>query len=134
VPSEITLNDYAAVTIAELNFDAERFSAEVAFRIEEATKDNAHVITGAMQTSVSAVTARQSHYAENVAAAKELNPAAVFAPEVDIDGPFESAVQVPVNYAAYEELGTSRQPAHPFFTPAIESIDAAGIAREVFGP
>jgi hypothetical protein len=79
VSAEIQLTDGTADALATLTRGAERLVAELAFRTEKQAKDNAHVITGATQTSVSAVTASESHYDQNVQAAAALNPKANFA-------------------------------------------------------
>jgi hypothetical protein len=138
VAVEITLSDFTRQAIATLEKGAEHFTAQLAYRIEDVAKLNLHVgygvDTGAMQQSISAVTSEGSHYAENVAAAAGMNPKAEFAPEVELDGPLDAAVQVPVDYAAYIELGTSRAVAMPFLTPAVELVmsQTENIAREVF--
>lgn len=136
--ADIVLTDFTADAIATLENGAEHFVAQLAMRIRDVAKDNLRVgygvDTGAMQQSISAVTSEGSDYAANVAAASGMNPKAEFAPEATLDGPLDAAVQVPVDYAAYVELGTSRMAAQPFLTPAVELVasQAENIAREVF--
>lgn len=138
MPVDIVLTDFTLDAIAMLEKGAEHFIAQLAYHIEDAAKDNLHVgygvDTGAMQQSISAVTSEGSHYANNVAAAVEMNPKAVFAPEEPLSGSLEAAVQVPVDYAAHNEYGTVRRAATPFLTPAVELVTsrAEDIAREVF--
>lgn len=132
--AEITLADNTAQALASLEGGAEHFIEALATSIRDQFQASAHVITGAMQASASVVTAGGSDYGEHVAAAAALNPKAEFAPEEQV-GPGEAVVQVPVNYAAYEELGTAHRPAHPALVPAVELTIASAdtIAREVFG-
>jgi HK97 gp10 family phage protein len=132
--AEITLSDNLSEAIANLEGGAEQFVAAVAYRIRDNFRDNVHVITGAMKASASVITSDESDYGQNVAAAGALNRKATFAPEEPV-GPGEAIVQVPVDYAGFEEFGTSRRPAHPAFVPAVEAAaaDADAIAREVFG-
>lgn len=132
--AEITLTDFTAEAIAGIEGAAGHFIEALATSIRDEFQTNAHVITGAMQASASVVTASGSDYGEHVAAAAALNPKAEFAPQEQV-GPGEAVVQVPVNYAAYEELGTINRPAHPALIPAVESTIASAdtIAREVFG-
>lgn len=132
--ADITLSDTLAEAISALEGGVDHFVSALALEIARRAKDNAHVITGAMQASITVVTSEGSYYGESVALAAALNPKATFAPEEQV-GPGQAAVQVPVNYAAFEEFGTSHQSAHPFLTPAVESVaaDADSIARAVFG-
>jgi hypothetical protein len=136
--SDITLSDGIDAAVRAIEGGAQHFVAQMAMRIRDVAKDNLHVgygvDTGAMQESVSAVTAEGSDYTEHVAAAAEMNPKAVFADEVQISGPYEAAVQVPVDYAAANEFGTVNRHANPFLIPAAEHArsQADNIARESF--
>lgn len=138
VPTDVTLSDFTGAATETLEHGLEHFIAQLAFRIEDTYKATLHVgygvDTGAMQQSASAVTSEGSHYAENVAAAAEMNPKAEFAPEPTMSGPFEAAVIMPVHYAAAFEFGGAVTPAHPALVPAIETVisQANNIAREVF--
>jgi hypothetical protein len=138
IERQATLSDFTLQAIATLERGLEHFIAQLAFRIEDVAKGNLRVgygvDTGAMQQSISAVTSEGSHYSANVAAAAEMNPEAQFAPEAALANELEAAVQVPVDYAAYVELGTSRMHAQPYLTPAIELVmsQTENIARESF--
>lgn len=133
-PSEIALRDTTAEAIAGLDGAVDHFLAAMVTEMRDRFQSEVHVITGAMRASGSVVTPEGSDYAEHVAEAAALNPTASFAPEATI-GEHEAVVQVPVDYAAYEELGTTVRPGHPALIPAIESTvaDAEAIARRVFG-
>jgi hypothetical protein len=138
VATDIVLSDATMEAVATLENGVEHFLAQVAFRIRDVAKDNLRVgygvDTGAMQQSISAITSEGSDYGANVAAAASMNPTARFAPEVSLGGPFEAAVQVPVDYAGPNEYGTVSRGASPFMTPAVEHVisQADNIAREVF--
>lgn len=148
MPAEIRLSDLTADAIAQLDGAAEHFVAAIATEIQTRARDAIHPAqvvagvlhpsyaydTGAMKVSVSVVTSLGSDYAANVAEAAALNPAAAFADEIQLSGPQDAAVQVPVDYAGYVEFGGAG-PAQPFMTPAVESVaaDAESIARELFG-
>jgi hypothetical protein len=134
VAAEIKLSDFTADAIAQIQHGADLFVEAIADAIRDDFQSSVHVITGAMRASASVITPYGSDYAANVATAAALNPQAEFAPEEQA-GPGEAIVQVPVNYAAYEEFGTVRQAAHPALVPAVETVvaNADAIAREVFG-
>lgn len=137
--AEISFSDFTASAIASIEKGAEHYVAQMAYRIEDVAKDTLHVGYGvdteAMRTSISAITSEGSHYQANVEAAAAMNPKATFAGEVELGGPMEAAVQVPVDYAGHNELGTAHMAATPFLTPAVELVIASAedIAREVFG-
>lgn len=133
-PRDVSVTVRTTEAIDTLNGNVDHFLTALVTEMRDRFRDNVHVVTGAMKASGSVVTPDGSDYAENVAAAAELNPAATFAPEADV-GPHEAIVQVPVGYAGFEELGTVHQPAHPALLPAIESTlaDADQIARRIFG-
>lgn len=129
---DIQLSADLSQAIAAIDGMADRFVEALATAARDRFRDNVHVVTGAMQASASVVTDHGSDYGESVSRAAALNPSAEFAAEAPV-GRGEAVVQVPVNYAAFEELGTSRRAAHPALVPAIESVaaDAEAIARMV---
>lgn len=131
---DVRLSVDVSEAIESLEGGLDHFLAALVTEMRDRFRDNVHVLTGAMKASGSVVTPDGSDYAENVAAAAALNPAATFAPEAVV-GPLEAIVQVPVGYAGFEELGTVHRPAHPALVPAIESTisDAETIAQRVFG-
>jgi hypothetical protein len=133
VSIQITLSEPTTDAIAQMQHGADLYAEALADEARDRFRDRAHVITGAMRQSASVITAYGSDYAENVGRAAELNPAANFASEMHAERG-EALVQVPVGYAAFEEFGTSRRPAHPALVPAVESVaaDAEAIARRVF--
>jgi hypothetical protein len=134
VAAEVTLSDNIAEAIEAIEGGTDHFLAALVTEARDRFQSGVHVITGAMRESASVVTTEGSDYAEHVAAAAALNPKAEFASEAGI-GPHEAVLQVPVNYAAYEEFGTVHRPAHPALVPAIESTvaDADAIAKRAFG-
>jgi hypothetical protein len=124
--------------VADITLDLEGDVAKVvdalAGAIRDGFRDNVHVLTGAMQASSALITSSGSDYAQCVAAAAALNPAADFADEAPVsDG--QAIVQVAVGYAAHEEFGTVRRPAHPALIPAVEAVvsGADAIARRALG-
>lgn len=132
--AEIVLTDQTAEAILALEGGVDHFLAAFLTEARDRFRDQVHVVTGAMRASASVITPEDSDYARNVAVAAALNPDAEFAAEIPVES-LEAVLQVPVNYAAYEELGTVRRPAHPALVPAIMSTvaDAEAIAKRTFG-
>jgi len=97
--------------------------AKLAFDVEAAAKQNVAVDTGALKSSISAITADGSDYDANTAVAQGLNPAAQIAPAPVPSSDLEAFVVAPMEYAAYVEYGTIHMAAQPFLTPALEAID-----------
>lgn len=131
--ADIQISDSTAAAIAQIQHGMDLYLEALVDDALARFQDNVHVVTGAMQASGSVITAYGSDYAEHVAAAAKLNPAAEFAPEAHAE-PGEAVLQVPIGYAAFEEFGTSGRPAHPALVPAIEATaaNAEQIARKVF--
>ena len=131
---EITLSVNTTDAISNLEGGVDHFLTALVTEMRDRFEDNVHVVTGAMKASASVVTPEGSDYAEHVAAAAALNPEASFAQEAAV-GPHEAIVQVPVNYAGWEEFGNRFRPGHPALIPAVESTvaDADAIAQKVFG-
>ena len=82
---------------AEIAPRAEKLVAETAYAVEGKAKENAPVDTGALRNSIGTEQKAQFTY----------------------------WVQDGVEYGIFQELGTSRMAAHPFLTPAVESIRSA---------
>jgi hypothetical protein len=133
VPVEIKLSDNIDAAVSEIEHGADLFLQALAEATRGRFQDNVHVNSGATSASASVITAHGSDYAESVGRAAALNPKANFAPEATVR-PQEAIVQVPIGYAAIDELGTSRRAGRPALLPACESVaaDAENIAREVF--
>jgi hypothetical protein len=113
--------------------DALDGGAEAAMhQVKERWRQEAHEITGAYRASIYVVTHDTSEYPAAAAAAAARNPAATILPPVPRPARKGAAVVAScVNYAGYEEHGTSVRPGHPAFTPAVHAVSAGlkGIFR-----
>jgi HK97 gp10 family phage protein len=82
------------------------------------------VDTGAMRASIFTKTHQGSNYSDAASAAQSLRPEAEIDDPTPTDCPLMTAYIAPgVNYAYFQEFGTSKMAAHPFLTPAIEKAD-----------
>jgi len=79
---------------AELKPRAQAILADTAHAVEERAKREAPVDTGALRSSINS----------------------------EQTGDYSWRVKDGVEYGIYQELGTSRMAAHPFLTPAVESM------------
>ncbi len=107
--------------IPKLEHATEDGPAEAAAFLADAWRANAHVITGSYVASIYTQTHDGSTYGAAAQAARALNPAAEIVPELPKPArKGAAAVGSAVRHSLYEELGTSRRPAHPAFVPAVE--------------
>jgi HK97 gp10 family phage protein len=118
---------------------------KMAFRLEGFAKGYAAVDTGAMRNSIYTVTQISDGYSSAVSSAMRggfsksgrlsrgktkkgtRNSSVVsreFEPHPTPVGNVIANVGPCVNYAEYQEFGTSKMAAHPFVTPAVERVDA----------
>lgn len=75
-------------------------------------------------------------YQEGAGLARDVNPRAVLLPELPAPEAPGAVVGVAAAHAVFQEYGTSRQPARPTFTPAVEEERArfpARVAAAVWG-
>lgn len=124
---EIKLNTIALDKItAEMADKAEQVVAKLAFDVEAGAKLNitsqGAVDTGALHASVYASTRRASSYRGNTGDAFLRNPDAAIADEIQSRDRFEAIVGVPMDYAAFVELGTVKMAARPYLLPAVEAV------------
>jgi len=88
--------------------------------LAEDARSQTHQITGALAMSIGYVSPLHDTYTQRTNAASALNPRGETLPTPERP-PGHSAVVAPgMAYGIYEELGTSRRPGHPYFTPAVE--------------
>ena len=94
----------------------------IAFDIEANAKVRAPVMTSALRNSIYTVTKKQDGYASAVASARAKNKDVAFGRHPTPTGKTIANVGPAVDYAEYQEYGTSKMAAHPFLTPAVEDV------------
>lgn len=108
--------------VKDLGANVEKVCVSLAFDIEGEAKQLAAVDTGAMRASIYTVTQHENGHNRAAAEASKLQAGVV----VDVlpvpTGKIFANVGPSVEYAEFVELGTSRQAAQPFLTPAVERI------------
>jgi len=121
--NEIKLDTKELDRIAkQLNIRREAVGRRMAFQIEKEAKQLAAHDTGAMESSIYTVTTRSDGYSAAAAAAKSANPGVTTSPHPTPKGNIIANVGPSVDYAEYQEFGTSKMAAHPFLTPAVEKV------------
>jgi HK97 gp10 family phage protein len=117
-----------------------------ALKIERGAKERAPVDTGFLRNSIYVIT---EDFSDDAGSFRRLARLAhgipdVF-PKLPAPGHNEALVAVGANYGVFVEYGTSRQGAHPYFTPAVEAerwpfeqalsqlMESAGIGGFGFG-
>ena len=108
----------------QLNVKREAVGRRMAFQIEKVAKEMSPKDTGALRNSIYTVTQKSDGYSAASSAAKSANPAVTTAPHPAPTGDVIANVGPCVDYAEYQEFGTSRMAAHPYLTPAVEQIAA----------
>jgi HK97 gp10 family phage protein len=93
----------------------------IAFQIEGVAKQLSPYDTTAMRNSIYTETSTDSGYSKADSEAKSKRPGITTIQHPKPDKGFAN-VGPSVNYAEYVELGTSRQSAQPFLTPAVEQV------------
>ena len=112
--------------IKDADTNADKIVRKLTFKGVGYAKENAAVDTSAMRNSVYAVTANEDGYAE--ASGKAMGAAWQQAGEIRETEPHpapgngEARFGPCVDYALYQEFGTSKMAAHPFMIPAIEQL------------
>ncbi len=106
---------------AELSKKRNKLIRETAFRIERTAKPMTALKFGALRSSGYTKTDQGSTYAAGVAEASGKRPGVQFTDEPQVETPGNAIVGFSVEYALFQELGTSKMAAHPFLVPALES-------------
>lgn len=106
----------------DLDKNKEDIGRAAAFEIEAGAKMRAPVDTSALQNSIYTVTKKEDGYAEAIVAAKSKNKTAKFSRHPKPTGDTIANVGPAVEYAEYQEFGTSKMAAHPFLFPAVEAF------------
>lgn len=94
---------------------------QTALNIEHGAQGRAPVDTSALRNSIHAVTPLRNEYEEAATVAEAVNPDAPIFTYIGPHAPLEAIVAVCVGYGEPVEYGTTRRPATPFFTPAVEA-------------
>ena len=108
----------------ELGWRTDTVIRRMAFEMQGIAQQLAPHDTGALRNSIYTNTSKGSNYAEADASAKASNPNATTSPIPEAGGEMIAIVGACVNYAQYQEEGTSRMAAHPFLKPAAEIVQA----------
>ena len=106
----------------QLNVKREAIGRRMAFQIEKRAKELAPFDTHALQNSIYTVTQKQDGYSKASSAAKSADPAVTTTPHPTPTGNVIANVGPSVDYAEYQEFGTSKMAAQPYLTPAVEEI------------
>lgn len=121
--NEIKLDTKELDRIAkQLNVKREAVGWRMAFQIEKRAKELAPYETGALRNSIYTVTQKEDGYGKAQSAAKSANPGVMTNPHPTPTGNIIANVGPCVNYAEYQEFGTSKMGAQPYLTPAVEEI------------
>lgn len=112
--------------IKDADTNADKIVRRLAFKGAGYAKQNAPVATSALVNSIYVVTNKSDDYAS--ASGKAMGAAWKKAGEIRETEPHpkpdngEARFGPCVNYAEYQEYGTSKMAAHPFMTPAFEKL------------
>lgn len=121
--NEIKLDTKELDRIAkQLNVKREAVGRRMALQIESKAKQLAPKDTGALRNSIYTVTQKEDGYGKAQSEAKSSNPGVTTAPHPTPTGKIIANVGPSVNYAEYQEFGTSKMAAHPYLTPAVEEV------------
>ena len=107
--------------VANCDKSRDQIIRRLAFEIEGDAKQNAPYDTTALRNSIYTVTANEDNYQQASGAAQEKRPGVQTEPHPK-PNEGEARVGPCVDYAAYQEFGTSKMPAHPYLTPAFEKV------------
>lgn len=109
---------------SQLNIRRDAVGRRMAFQIEKLAKEMAPKMLGALRNSIYTVTQKHDGYSAASAAAKSANPLVETAPHPTPTGNIIANVGPSVDYAEFQEFGTSKMAAQPYLTPAVEQIAA----------
>ena len=107
---------------AQLNIRKEAVGRRMAFQIEKRAKQLAPHRYGALRNSIYTVTQKVDGYASASSAAKSANSDVDTSPHPTPSGNVLANVGPCVEYAEYQEFGTSKMGAQPYLTPAVEQV------------
>ncbi|MHB0968102.1 MAG: HK97-gp10 family putative phage morphogenesis protein [Bellilinea sp.] len=121
--NEIKLDTKELDRIAkQLNVKREAVGRRMAYQIEKRAKELAPKDTGALRNSIYTVTQKEDGYGKAQSATKSANSGVTTNPHPTPSGNIIANVGPCVDYAEYQEFGTSKMAAHPYLTPAVEEI------------
>ena len=101
---------------------ADKAVRETAFNVEFKAKQGTPLKTGALRNSGYTKTSKSNAFNQSKAKASEKNPAVNFSDEPEEKmGLGKAIIGFSVEYALFNEIGTSRMAARPFLVPAVES-------------
>lgn len=113
--------------VSSSSFSAQQVINRLAYQVERQAKKLCPVDTGALRASIYTNTPGHSGFTGSILRTVKRGErhASVLSRQAEAlpmpDG-IAAIVGSPMGYAAYVELGTSRMDAHPYLTPAVESI------------
>jgi hypothetical protein len=94
----------------------------LADRLRNLAQGFAPFLTGALREAISITTSSRSDHSQRTALGQALRPEARFAGKTH--PPRDSAdIHAAAHYATYQELGTSKHPAHPYLVRALMQIN-----------
>jgi HK97 gp10 family phage protein len=107
--------------MAHLGINTEQLTRSLGFDVEGLAKQNSPIKFGALRSSIYTKTPKFDGSQSAASAATNANPL-VETEEAPGVGENTVIVGACVNYAIYQEFGTSSMPAQPYLTPAVEQI------------
>jgi len=107
--------------IRDSDMKAEQILRRLALEVEGEAKKMAPYDTTALRNSIYTVTEKEDNYTDAANAAQEKRPGVATEPHPK-PGKGEARVGPCVEYAEYQEFGTSKMPAQPYLTPAVENV------------
>lgn len=120
VAARVVVNDLPRFR-EELRTKANQVVRRTAFGVQAGAQERARVDTGAMANSFYVITSDKNTYSQAAGQVKGRNPKAELAPMAPAPkDDLHAVVASVVEYAIYNEYGTSRMSAQPMLTPAAE--------------
>ena len=107
--------------VANCDMKTEQILRRLAFEIEGIAKQLAPYDTTALRNSIYTVTEKEDNYQQASADAISKRPG-IETEAHPKPGKGEARVGPCVEYAAYQEFGTSKMSAQPYMTPAVEKV------------
>jgi len=121
VTTKLDMRELETIT-RELMPKAEALVDKTAFDVQGHAANEAPFETGALKSSIYTSTSRSDGGMASVAAALAKNPTAKVATIPQPSDDLVAHVGPSVEYGLYQELGTSKMPAHPFMVPSVEFL------------
>ena len=107
--------------VRDCGMKAEEVVRRMAFEVEGAAKQMAPYDTTALRNSIYTVTEKEDNYQAAASDAQGSRPGVQTEPHPK-PGPSEARVGPCVEYAEFQEFGTSKMAAQPYLVPAIEQV------------